>query len=96
MTIVDNEYPDAMAGLQEDWGNTGRRIFVDGQPIDDDAYVASLWATPVLVIHGFSIPCWIDEAEAEKRWGGERHEWPESALALLGEGHNQLKGNDDV
>ena len=51
--LAERGWPDAMAGLSEDWSATSGCIARDGAPCwDDYCYLASKWATPVLVIDG--------------------------------------------
>lgn len=61
--IVRGTQEDVFAGLAEDWDNTGGLIGSDGrqQRNDEDAYVISVWATPVVAIGSESnegIECW--------------------------------------
>jgi len=74
---------EAEAGLQSDLEWTCGTIWRDGQPVTDSyTYLASTWATPVLVIDDEEIECWC--------WADEREfnadtKWPESARAILSE-----------
>ena len=74
------------AGLSSDLEWTEGDILIDGNPImDNKCFLASTWATPVMVVHddedyGDEIPCFVMESETD--W----HEdtlWPESALSIL-------------
>lgn len=82
---------NASAGLAEDWSYTGDVILKNGKPIttDDDTYtyLASVWATPVLLIEGTNegIECWCWDDHCE--WSAETN-WPESALKLFMEGED--------
>ena len=72
----------ASAGLQGDWEYTGGTIFKDGKPyMDDYTFLASTWATPLLVINGKKIDCYKMESKAPG-WNAET-KWPESALKIL-------------
>jgi hypothetical protein len=74
---------DASAGLESDLEWTAGDILRNGMPISDEAYLVSTWATPLLIIDGEEIPCWIDEKEATWNIKDANKEWPESALKIL-------------
>lgn len=80
--LREQKAQNASAGLHEDFMETQETILRDGVPVPADkanTYLASMWATPVLVIDGYSIPCWRFEDDLPEPWG--RHTcWPESAL----------------
>jgi hypothetical protein len=81
--IRDHKPNVAVAGLQNDMEYTGGEIITDGKPnIEDYTYLASNWATPVLVLdNGSEIDCWMYEDESP---GWDAHtKWPESALKIL-------------
>jgi hypothetical protein len=60
---------EASAGLKEDWFSTAATIWEDGKPVEEHhAYLASLWATPILVIDDSEFECW--------KKGMHSHEWP--------------------
>ena len=73
---------DARAGLLEDWEWTGGYILIDGKPtVDDYTYLASTWATPVLIIDlKKPIECWC--WEDEHKWN-EYTKWPRSSLEFF-------------
>ena len=76
----------AAAGLQEDWFWTGMDIYRDGRAIDKDEvsmfpYTKSCWATPILVLDGEEIACWIP-ASAKPEQNANTY-WPKSALNIL-------------
>lgn len=84
--IRERKAAEASAGLSEDWGWTGGKIFASGAPVDaNDTYVylASNWATPVLVIDGENIECWRFQKDSPN-WDSSTY-WPPSALAILSE-----------
>lgn len=66
-----------LAGLAEDWGYTSGLIWDGSRQVRDYVYVASNWATPVLVIEGRddAFPCFrLDDGGAESgypAWWGE-------------------------
>lgn len=93
--ILVTERPErAVAGLAEDMGWTGGYIWWDGGPLahardigcDDglygsqETYLASTWATPVLVTGRGCVECWVYGSETE--WDAHTR-WPESALAIV-------------
>lgn len=48
---IENKDFEIHAGLFEDFYWTGGLIFSEGKPVDDQyVYVASFWATPILII----------------------------------------------
>lgn len=65
------------AGLAEDWEYTSGLIWDGSRQVRDYVYVASNWATPVLVIEGRNnvVPCFrLDDGDAESgypAWWGE-------------------------
>lgn len=85
--IIRDRRPDsAAAGLAEDLEWTSGEILRDGSPVPaDDTYVylASTWATPVLILSGAEIECWRMHSQVPAEWGKpENSYWPESALAI--------------
>lgn len=74
------------AGLSSDLEWTEGDILIDDNPVMDNyCYLASTWATPVIVVHddenyGDEIPCFIMESKTD--WD-ESTLWPESALIIL-------------
>lgn len=74
----------AEAGLAMDWDSTGGRILADGQPVIREqtyTYLASTWATPLLVLDGEEEQCYRMASDTPK-WGASTY-WPESALTIL-------------
>ncbi len=72
----------AEAGLLEDWEWTGDVIYQDGRVVyDDNTYLASIWATPVLRISNEMLECWRYK-EDTPGWDAST-KWPASALAIL-------------
>ncbi len=79
--IKERGATSAEAGLQGDMEYTGGSILDHGAPnIDDYTYLASTWATPILVINGEEIPCWRYASECGYDAGTK---WPASALSLV-------------
>lgn len=82
------KYPNltAEAGLQSDWSCTGGIIFQDGKPVSDSyTYLASLWATPTLVLECdgeeiLEVDCGIDQ-EASRFNSGSK--WDNESLKIL-------------
>lgn len=80
--IKDRGFPDAAAGLSEDWGWTGGVIFSEGIPVGNYTYLSSNWATPELELDDAeSIPCFCMESE-HPEWGSDT-KWPLSSLIIL-------------
>jgi len=81
----------AIAGLQGDMEYTAGTIFADGKPVYDSyTYLASNWATPVLILDdevdtGVEIPCFVinSEYDADTKWP------PEALKVLKGEEDEQ-------
>ena len=81
------EHPDliAEAGLQGDWNYTGGVIFENGVPDSESyTYLASLWATPTLIlswdgIEQMEIPC---HCEANDRFNSDS-KWDDQSLKIL-------------
>lgn len=79
--IVKYNLTDADAGLKEDWGFTGGNILTDGNlNINSYTYLASTWATPVLLTDEEVYDCWIWEDETD--WDSDT-KWPQSAIEIL-------------
>lgn len=85
-TILKEKNPEvAMAGLEGDFEWTGGCIWKDGKPVlDDYTYLASRWATPILIVDEEEIPCYLPKGSCE--WTADT-KWPESALKII-EGGN--------
>ena len=79
--IIKERKPEtASAGLAEDWFWTGGTIYKNGRPVKSATYLASSWATPVLLIDGEEIDCY--QPKWYQGWD-EDTKWPESALKIL-------------
>lgn len=87
--IKEKKAMNAEAGLIEDWFWTGGSILNDGAFVleNDNVYLSSLWATPVICIDGQFEECWIRESKAHG-WGSGTM-WPPEALAIM-------EGKDDI
>lgn len=85
----------ADAGLDGDFEYTGGCIYSEEKPVTNSyTYLASTWATPVLVLYGcgnpsnphdrdpITIECYV--MKHETNWT-EKTKWPESALKILKE-----------
>lgn len=83
--IAESGARHAEAGLSEDWWWTGGDILADGLPVSERVcvYLASTWATPVLVLDGDEVECWRMQSETPD-WDADTW-WPDSAKALLTE-----------
>ena len=74
---------NASAGLELDLEYTEGNILSDGKPIKETtAYLLSVWATPLLIIDGEWIECWIYEDDATWEIEDANKNWPESALKI--------------
>jgi hypothetical protein len=88
--IIADRKPDiAEAGLAEDWGWTAGVIWKDGRPTNTDdpesyTFLGSTWATPVLVVDGEQIECFVSQAESPG-WD-EKTFWPGEARRYVGGG----------
>lgn len=84
-TLIRAHQPNtAQAGLAADFENTGGDIYRDGKPVpreDTYVYLASVWATPTLILDGDEHDCWKLAADTPG-WGSGTY-WPDSALAIL-------------
>lgn len=81
--IIEHGIKNASAGLHLDLEWTAGRILEDGKAVKDDScYLASTWATPVLIdLDNYEeIPCFIMESETEY---DEDTIWPKSAKEKL-------------
>lgn len=77
--LRDSGAANAQAGLEEDWGHTSDTIWRDGNPaVDARAFLASLWATPLLRIGNARYEC----ATVNPNWDADTV-WPPEALAIL-------------
>ena len=85
--IIREKRPErADAGLSGDLEYTCDTIYRDGRPVPSEQsspYLASTWATPVLIIDWEEIECFRMEPELPG-WD-EKTYWPASALAMLDE-----------
>ena len=80
--LIDEKGRLVQAALEEDWEWTCGIILKDGKiPEERDTYLASTWATPILVIDGSSEPCWVWQKE-HPDWDATTF-WPPSARKIL-------------
>lgn len=72
--LTERGWPDAEAGLAENLEWTAGCIVQNGAPhLDSYTYLASTWATPVLIIDGEEIECWRMQ---DGIWWGAHTKWP--------------------
>lgn len=84
--LCERSAANAVAGLASDMEWTSGTILRDGAIVDDSyTYLASTWATPVLVIDGEEIDCYRMESECPAEWTGDKAKvvWPESARVIF-------------
>ena len=76
----------AEAGLAEDWDKTETVIWCDDHPVmGGAASLASVWATPILVMDGLECDCYFVARFEPIGWEG-RARWPDnSAKVALGQ-----------
>lgn len=87
MLIKQRQPQKAEAGLEDDLEWTCGTIWENNKPvIDNYAYLASTWATPLLILDEEEIPCYV--MEHETCWDAQT-KWPESALQIVGYGGKQ-------
>jgi hypothetical protein len=87
--IVERHATHASAGLDPDWAHTSGTIWRDGKPVpqtDTYTYLASMWATPTIVIDGDEIECWVPQ-EDRPDWDASTY-WPTEALAIIAAARN--------
>ena len=78
--ITEHSAPDAAALLGRD-RPTWTQILEDGEPPDNEVWLASTWEVPTLEIsEESSVPCW--RWTDETSWDGSTY-WPASALGIL-------------
>ena len=71
----------AYASLKNDWEHTGGVIYASGRVIKGSyTFLKSTWATPLLIIDGEIIDCFV--MESETKWN-ENTKWPKSAIDIL-------------
>lgn len=79
--IKERKPQEAEAGLASDYKWTRGTIYRDGKIVTDEyTYLASNWATPMLILDGEEIPCHRDR---EGSGWDAKTKWPDSARALL-------------
>lgn len=80
--IKEKQPKTAYAGLAEDWEYTSGKIYEDGETIRTEyTYLASTWATPVLILdYEDEIECYV--MESETKYGAETR-WPKKAINIL-------------
>jgi hypothetical protein len=87
-TIRESGCKNALAGLKQDWPRTGGLILIDGQPdLDSYTFLASNWATPVLVLDNneeHECWCYMDDCPFDSET-----KWPQSAINTLYGVNNQ-------
>jgi hypothetical protein len=82
--IKERNPQHVVAGLESDMEWTGGPIWSNGAIVADDdtyTYLASTWATPLIVIDGEDIPCYVMASETQ--WDESTY-WPEEARSILG------------
>lgn len=80
--IKERQAKYASAGLQNDYEYTMGVIWRDGAVVTDDyTFLASTWATPMLIVDGEEVPCYKMESDVPG-WGSGT-KWPDSALEIL-------------
>lgn len=76
--LLEDRQPDiADAGLLEDLEWTQGGIWDNGPVTDSYVYLSSTWATPVLIIDGEPIECWlmsVPNFDPEKSWPKDEDE----------------------
>lgn len=79
--IKEHKPKNVEAGLSEDWVETSATIYADGEPIfATDIWLASTWATPVLMTDTDEIECFVMESQTDFN---EKTVWPQIALDIL-------------
>ena len=95
--IIKEEQPEsAYAGLAEDWEWTSGIIYENSKPIKNKyTYLASRWATPVLILDDKEIECY--QPDEYHGWNADT-KWPESALKILSEENQEqtMKNADSI
>lgn len=83
--IIKEKNPETViAGLQGDLEYTSGIIWEDGKPVTDSyTYLASTWATPIIILDGQEIDCFKMKHEVPK-WDANT-KWPKSALDIINE-----------
>lgn len=80
--LVDRKPERAYAGLENDFEWTGGTIWWNGGPdFTGYTYLASTWATPLLVIGDEEIECWRYKDDVPD-WSAET-KWPKSAMEIV-------------
>ena len=75
----------AEAGLRGDWEWTGGIIYEDGIVTNDYTYLASTWATPIIVLDDYDeIECYKMKHEVPG-WDADT-KWPKSAMEIIERG----------
>ena len=80
--IIKEKNPEyAEAGLFEDLEYTCGLIYKNEKPVYDSyTYLASTWATPVLICDDEIMECWIMESQTKYK---KNTKWSESSLKIL-------------
>ena len=81
--LIKERHPKKVAaGLKDDWGWTGGKIYDSGTPIKSEyTYLSSTWAVPEIDIDGEIKECYVMQHEAPRWHAGTK--WPKSALEIL-------------
>lgn len=88
--IVEKRPEIAVAGLDQDLEYTADVIFDQGNIMTDARpYLASTWATPVLIMDDVSYNCYRMESEVPE-WD-EHTVWPDSAKDIMAKGVRKMK-----
>jgi hypothetical protein len=85
--LIERNPKRASAGLIEDWLWTGDKIWDNGVKEDSFPQLCSSWATPVLLIEGEEIECWVSGT-----FGDEESIWPKAARDIISESSIVLQG----
>lgn len=81
--IKEGNHKNASAGLAEDLNYTCGDILINGEiPSDGYTYLASTWATPVLIIDDDEFYCYKMQSETDG-WNSDTF-WPDSAREIMG------------
>lgn len=88
--IKEKKAMNAEAGFIKDWFWTGGSILHDGDFVleNDNLYLSSIWATPVICIDGKFEECWVRESKAHG-WGSGTM-WPPEALDIMNRGDSDV------
>ena len=82
--ILESGCHVAEAGLRGDWEWTGGIIYDDGIVTNDYTYLASTWATPIIMLDDDEIECYRMKHEVPE-WDSAT-KWPKSAMEIIKRG----------